>query len=96
MILSLMSQDSGRKLIVRACCLAPLDNAKISAGDLELDQDKGSDTHKKTVTGDTVVAHQIPREVYFERDLRELLVLFQCLAFLGLILVESSRTRLSL
>jgi len=82
-ILSLMSQDSGRKLIVRACCLAPWDNAKkyISAGDLEPDQDKGSDTHKKTVTGDTVVAHQIPREVYFERDLRELLVLFQCLAF---------------
>ena len=26
----------------------------ISAGDLEPDQDKGSDTHKKTVTGDTV------------------------------------------
>ena len=56
MILSLLSQDSGRKLIVRACCLAPWDNAKkyISAGDLEPDQDKGSDTHKKTVTGDTV------------------------------------------
>ena len=51
-----LSQDSGRKLIVRACCLAPWDNAKkyISAGDLEPDQDKGSDTHKKTVTGDTV------------------------------------------
>ena len=33
-----------------------MDNAKkyISAGDLEPDQDKGSDTHKKTVTGDTV------------------------------------------
>ena len=36
------SQDSGRKLIVRVCCLAPWDNAKkyISAGDLEPDQDK--------------------------------------------------------
>ena len=32
------------------------DNAKkyISAGDLEPDHAKGSDTHKKTVTGDTV------------------------------------------
>ena len=49
MILSLLSKDFGRKLIVRACCLAPWDNAKkyISAGDLEPDHDKGSDTHKK-------------------------------------------------
>ena len=56
MILSLLSQDFGRKLIVRASCLAPWDNAKkyISAGDLEPDHDKGSDTHQKTVTGDTV------------------------------------------
>ena len=108
-----LSQDSGRKLIVRACCLAPWDNAKkyISAGDLEPDQDKGSDTHKKTVTGDTVgdplnghiwpcfvkyedrseLQHRVwvshccasnPNEVHFECGLRELLVFFQCLAFL--------------
>ena len=51
-ILSLLSQDYGRKLFVPACCLAPWDNAKkyISASDLEPDQDKGS---QETVTGDT-------------------------------------------
>ena len=33
------------------------------------------------VFGSAIVAHRIPREVHFDVDLLELLVLFQCLAF---------------